>query len=266
VQRAHELPADALILDLEDAVAPAAKHEARATVCKALANGAYAGRPVAVRVNAIGTEWHEEDIAAAARSGASAIVVPKVAGAADIEAVERSLELSGAPGELGIWAMIETPLGVLSASEIAAAGHRLSTLVVGVNDLESELRAQPATDRAPLLASLSLCVLAARAHGRRVLDGVYNDIRDLAGFEAECRQGRALGFDGKTVIHPSQIESCNRAFYPTDAELERARRVIEAYERAAAAGHGVALLDGQIVEHLHVRGARELLATAGLKH
>jgi citrate lyase subunit beta/citryl-CoA lyase len=221
-------------------------------------------RPVAVRVNAIGTEWHEDDIAAAARSGASAVVVPKVGRAADIATVERSLDLAGAPERVRIWAMVETPMAVLHASQIAATGGRLSALVVGTNDLQSELRAQPAADRAPLLTSLSLCVLAARAHGLAVVDGVYNDVHDLAGFEAECRQGRALGFDGKTLIHPAQIEPCNRAFSPSDEEVERARRVIAAYEQAAAEGAGVALLDGQLVEQLHVLSARALLAAAGL--
>jgi citrate lyase subunit beta/citryl-CoA lyase len=267
--KAHDIPADALILDLEDAVAPAAKEDARARVCAAAASGAYGQRTVTIRVNGITTEWHRADVAAAARAGPHAIVVPKVEAAADVHAVERLLDECGAPESMRIWAMLETPPAVLRAAEIASASERLEVLVMGTNDLAAELNAvvgqagpgEPA--RGPLLAALSACVLAARATGRAILDGVYNDVRNPDGFAAECRQGRAFGFDGKTLIHPSQAERCNEAFSPSLAEIEQARRVIEAFEEAERAGSGVATVDGRMIENLHVATARRVLALAG---
>jgi citrate lyase subunit beta/citryl-CoA lyase len=220
--KAREIPADALILDLEDAVAPAAKVEARARVCEAAASGSYGARTVTIRVNAIATEWHRDDVAAAAQAGPHAIVVPKVARAADVHAVEGLLSDADAPDHTRIWAMLETPAAILHASEIAAASERLEVLVMGTNDLAAELYADTAgaePARGPLLAVLSACVLAARATGRTILDGVYNDVRDPEGFAAECRQGRAYGFDGKTLIHPSQVEPCNAAFSPSNSPI-----------------------------------------------
>jgi citrate lyase subunit beta/citryl-CoA lyase len=255
-----ELPADALILDLEDAVAPAAKAQARDRVCDAFASRIYAGRVVTIRLNAIGTPWHDDDLRAAAQAAPAAVVVPKVGSAADVLAIERALDAAGVPASTKIWAMLETPAAVLSAAEIAGAGDRLEVLVMGTNDLAKELHAIPAPVREPLLPSLSLCVLAARANGRAILDGVYNDVRDPDGLEAECLQGRRLGFDGKTLVHPGQIEICNRAFSPSDAEVEHAQRVIEVFEEALRSGSGVATLDGRMIENLHVEEARRVLA------
>jgi citrate lyase subunit beta/citryl-CoA lyase len=267
--KAHEIPSDALILDLEDAVAPAAKADARARVCAAASSGAYGTRTVTIRVNGIATEWHRDDVAAAAQAAPHAIVVPKVDGAADVHAVEQLLRDYSAPEHTRIWAMLETPTAILRAAEIASASDRLEVLVMGTNDLAAELYADPVpTDaaepaRGPLLAALSACVLAARATGRMILDGVYNDVRDPEGFIAECRQGRAYGFDGKTLIHPSQVEPCNEAFSPSAAEVEHAHRVIEAFEEAGRAGSGVVTVDGRMIENLHVATARRVLALAG---
>lgn len=261
--KARELPADALILDLEDAVSPAAKADARERVCAAAASGEYGTRTVTIRVNAIGTEWHDEDVRAAAKAGPDAIVVPKVQSDGDVLAVERALEAAGAGDETAIWAMLETPRAVLAAERIAASSPRLTVLVMGTNDLAAELYAEPGPDRAPLRAALSHCVLAARAAGRSILDGVYNDVRDAEGFAAECRQGRAWGFDGKTLIHPGQVQPCNEAFSPSQDEVEHARRVIAAFEEAQRAGAGVATVEGRLIENLHVATARRVLALAG---
>jgi citrate lyase subunit beta/citryl-CoA lyase len=261
--KARDIPADGLILDLEDAVAPGAKDGARASVCAAVAGGGYGDRTVTIRVNAIATEWHRADVAAAAACGCDAIVVPKVASAADVHGVAGLMRDAGAPERTRIWAMLETPTAILRASEIAAASERLSVLVMGTNDLAAELTVESAPDRGPLLAALSACVIAARASGRAILDGVYNDVRDLDGFRAECRQGRRYGFDGKTLIHPGQVEPCNTAFSPSAEEVTHAHRVIEAFEAAARAGAGVATVDGRMIENMHVASARRVLALAG---
>ena len=263
--KAHDIPADALILDLEDAVAPSAKADARARVCAAAASGAYGSRTVTIRVNAVATEWHRDDVAAAAHAGPHAIVVPKVGEAADVHELEKLLGQAGAPDHTRIWAMLETPAAILRAAEIAAASERLEVLVMGTNDLAAELTADLAgadPPRGPLLAALSACVLAARATGRTILDGVYNDVRDPEGFAAECRQGRSYGFDGKTLIHPSQVDPCNQAFSPSREEVEHAHRVIEAFEEAERAGSGVVTVDGRMIENLHVATARRVLALA----
>lgn len=262
LEKAKELPADSLILDLEDAVAPESKEDARQRVCAAVTSGEYAPRELAVRVNALDTDWHDADLRATAQAGPAAVVVPKVASARDINNIERALELSGAPEHTKIWAMLETPTAILRAEEIAAASDRLTTLVMGTNDLANELHAESAPDRAPLWGGLSWCLLAARASGKAILDGVYNDLSDADGFEAECLQSRRFGFDGKTLIHPKQLEPCNRAFAPSTAEIEHARRVIEAFEQAKAAEEGVATVDGQMIENLHVRNAQRMLVLA----
>ena len=264
--KARDLPADALILDLEDAVAPAAKAEARERVCAAAASGDYGERVVTIRVNAIATEWHGDDVRAAAAAGPDAIVVPKISSAGDVHAVDGLLRDAGAPERTAIWAMLETPAAVLHATEIAGAADRLTVLVMGTNDLAAELYADTAPThplRAPLLGALSSCVLAARARGRTILDGVFNDVRDLDGFAAECRQGRAFGFDGKTLIHPGQVEPCNAAFSPGPDEVAHARRVIDAFEEAERAGAGVVTVDGRMIENLHVATAQRVLALAG---
>ncbi len=263
LEKARSIPADALILDLEDAVAPDAKAEARARVCAAVATGAYGQRELTIRANGIGTPWHDDDLRAIAEAGPDAVVVPKIDSPADVHHVEKALEAAGAPDRTRIWAMVETPVAMLHAEEIAAASERLVVLVMGTNDLAKELHASHVPGRLPLVPGLGLCLLAARATGKVILDGVYNDIKDAAGFEAECRQGREMGFDGKTLIHPSQVEPCNAAFAPDADEVERAGRIIAAYEEAVAEGRGVVTVDGRMVENLHVDEARRVLAIHG---
>ena len=258
LEKAKTLPADALILDLEDAVAPDAKVAARERVCAAV--GSYGSREVAIRVNAAGTPWHADDLRAAGEAGPSAILVPKVNSADEVHAIEKAL--SHAPNHTAIWVMIETPTAVLNCGGIANAAERLTVLVLGTNDLAKEMVAAQVPGRAPLLGPLSMCVLAARATGRVILDGVYNDVRDLDGFAAECRQGRDFGFDGKTLIHPSQVEPCNEIFAPSVDEVSHAHRVIAAFEEAGREGRGVATLDGRLIENLHVADAQRILAFA----
>jgi citrate lyase subunit beta/citryl-CoA lyase len=258
--KAEGLPADALILDLEDAVAPDAKAEARDRVCEAAASDRYGRREVTIRVNGAGTPWHDDDLRAVAAAAPAAVVVPKVESADAVHRVEKALEAGGAPDHTAVWAMLETPVAMLHAEEVARASERLAVLVMGTNDLAKELQAEHVPGRQPLLAGLGLALLAARATGKVILDGVYNDIKDAVGFEAECVQGRQMGFDGKTLIHPSQLEPCNRVFAPTDDEVDRARRIIEAFEQAEAEGRGVVTVDGRMVENLHVEQARRTLA------
>lgn len=258
--KAATLTADALILDLEDAVAPDAKPEARDRVVTAAGSGVYAPREVTIRVNGLDTPWHDDDVAAVATSGADAMVVPKVDGPDDVVRIAAALDRAGAPSSLAIWAMIETPRGVFAARQIADASPRLTTFVLGTNDLVKELQARFVPGRAPLLAVLSQVVLAARATGTVVLDGVFNDLSDDDGFLAECAQGRDLGFDGKTLIHPRQLDGANAAFAPDDDEADWARRVIAAFDEATSAGHGVATVDGRMIENLHVEQAQRTLA------
>ena len=260
LEKAKTIGADALILDLEDAVAPAAKVEARERVCAAAHS--YPDKIVTIRVNSIGTEWHDADIAAAGTAGPDAILVPKVSTPAEVRATERALEAAGAPPTTKIWAMLETPLAALQAYEICSASDRLEVLVMGTNDLLKELYAVASPDRAPLLSGLSLCLLGARAAGKQIVDGVYNDVKNLEGFEAECLQGKQLGFDGKTLIHPAQVEPCNRMFSPSAEEVEYSQRVISAFEEAEAAGSGVVTVDGRMIENLHVETARRILSLA----
>jgi citrate lyase subunit beta/citryl-CoA lyase len=263
LSKARTLPADALILDLEDAVAPDAKTEARQRVCAAVGSGAYGRRELVIRVNGLDTPWHADDVRAVAEAGPDAVLVPKVNSAAEVHAIERALEDAGAPGRTAIWAMVETPVAMLHAEALSGASERLAVLVMGTNDLAKELHAEHVPGRAPLLGALSLALLAARATGKVILDGVYNDVRDLAGFEAECLQGRQLGFDGKTLIHPGQLEPCNRIFAPSEADLAGAREIIEAFEQARRDGRGVVTVSGRMIENLHVDNARRVLALAG---
>jgi citrate lyase subunit beta/citryl-CoA lyase len=257
LEKAKTLPADALILDLEDAVAPDSKVDARKRVCAAVSSGDYGRREVAIRVNGLDTPWHADDIRAAAEAGPDAVLVPKVNSRADVRAIEQAL--AAAPDHTAIWAMIETPIAMLHAESIAQESERLTVLVMGTNDLAKELHADHVPGRAPLLGALSLALLAARATGKVILDGVYNDVRDLAGFEAECLQGKQFGFDGKTLIHPSQLEPCNRIFAPSPDEIAQSRRIIDAFEQA---GRGVVTVDGKMIEHLHVANAQRVLALA----
>jgi citrate lyase subunit beta/citryl-CoA lyase len=262
IEKARTLEADGLILDLEDAVAPAAKPEARARVVEALRAGGFGYREVAVRVNGLATPWGADDVAAVARARPDALVLPKVESAAQVHAAEAALAGAGAPARLALWCTIETPRGVLAVAEIAAASPRVSCLVAGTSDLVKDLGARHTPGRAEVLTSLALIVLAARAWGLAALDGVHLDLADDAGFEASCRQGRDLGFDGKTLVHPRTIAAANHAFAPDAAELEEARRVIAAHAAAEAAGQGVVVVDGRLVEALHVEAARRRVALA----
>ncbi len=260
LEKAKGLPADAIIFDLEDAVAPDAKPSAREAAAAAAASGEYGRRELTIRVNAIGTEWHDDDLVAAAQAGPDGVVVPKVNSADEVHALVAALEKAGAPERTKLWAMIETPVAILRAHEIAAASDRLACFVMGTNDLVKELYAEHVPGRAPVLTSLSLALLAARAAGVAILDGVYNNVKDAEGFAAECRQGREFGFDGKTVIHPGQVEAANEAFSPSEQAIEDARGILQAWE--AADGSGVVTYNGRMVENLHVESARRTLAIA----
>ena len=263
LEKARDLPADGLIFDLEDAVAPAAKESARAVVAAALAEGGYGGRELVLRVNGSDTPWGHVDLAAAATMPIHAVLLPKVENPDRVALTVSLLAEFGAPEGLAIWCMLETPRGILYAREIAGASPRLAALVLGTSDLTKDLHAFLTRDRLSLITSLSLAILAARAHGLAVLDGVHLDLADDEGFEAACRQGRALGFDGKTLIHPKQIAAANAAFAPSPEEVEWSRRIIAAHGEAAAAGKGVVLVEGRLIENLHVENARWLLALAG---
>lgn len=263
LEKARTLPADGLIFDLEDAVAPEAKEGARTIVAAALAGGGYGDRELVIRVNAIDTPWGHADLAAAATMPIDAVLLPKVENPDRVALAVALLDGFGAPERLAVWCMLETPRGILYVREIAAASPRLAALVLGTSDLTKNLHALPTRDRLPLITSLSLAILAARAHGLAILDGVHLDLADDEGFAAACRQGRELGFDGKTLIHPKQIAAANAAFAPTPEEVEWSRRIIAAHSEAAAAGKGVVLVEGRLIENLHVENARRLLALAG---
>ena len=260
LEKAKSLPTDAIIFDTEDSVSPDMKAVARDKVAAAAASGEYGGRELTIRVNSIETEWFEDDLRSAAAAGPSGVVVPKVNSAADVAKVESILESAGAPDHTRIWAMLETPAAVEHAVEIATSSERLAVLVMGTNDLAKELRAGLLPGRHPLLWGLGRCVNAARLAGKVILDGVYNDVKDPEGFAAECRQGAEMGFDGKTLIHPTQVEPCNTAFAPSEDEVEYSRRVIEAFEAGMAEGKGVVTVDGKMIENLHVDNARRALA------
>jgi citrate lyase subunit beta / citryl-CoA lyase len=262
LEKAKGLAADALILDLEDAVAPDAKAEARDRVCAAAQSGEYGRREITIRANGADTEWYEADVAAIAAAGPDALLVPKVGSADEVHAIERALEAGGAPDRTRIWVMVETPSAVRNAYEIASASERLSVLVVGTNDLAKELRAEHVPGRAPLVTALQQLVVGAREGGKVIVDGVYNDLDDADGFAAECLQGRQFGMDGKTLIHPKQLEAANRVFAPSEDEVEHARTVIDAFEEAEREGRGVVTVNGRMVENLHVEQARETVARA----
>ncbi len=256
LEKARDLPADAIIFDLEDAVAPDEKVAARVTLADALAEGGYGARLKIVRINGFDTEWGRADAQAfAAHAGADAVLVPKVSQPADLDAV------AAITGQKPLWAMMETALGMLNAADIAAH-PRLEGMVMGTNDLAKELGSRFRPDRLALQTGLGLCLLAARAHGRLIVDGVYNAFKDDEGLRAECEHGRDMGFDGKTLIHPAQLDIANAAFAPSEAEVTLARRQIEAFAEAQAAGQGVAVVDGRIVENLHIVTAKAVLAKA----
>ncbi|MFY3434515.1 CoA ester lyase [Achromobacter sp. SLBN-14] len=262
LDKARTLDADALILDLEDAVAPDAKEQARTQVAAALREGGYGRRECIVRVNALDTPWGLDDVRAIAQAGAHAVLLPKVESPAQLAALAQALDAAGAPAGLPLWAMAETPLGFLRLDAIAGGHARLAAIVVGTSDLVKDLHARHTPSRDETLLARSLAVMAARAHGLAVLDGVHLDLNDDAGLQDACRQGRDQGFDGKTLIHPRQIAAANAAFAPTPEELDTARRRLEAWTAAQAEGKGVAVVNGALVENLHAQEAERVLALA----
>jgi citrate lyase subunit beta/citryl-CoA lyase len=262
LEKARTLPADSLILDLEDAVAPDAKELARKQVCEAVAAGGFGMREVLVRVNALSTRWGYEDIAMAAKSGADGLLLPKVESADAIRHMEAIMRANDAPESMRIWAMMETPRSILESQRIAESTPRMEGLVMGTSDLAKELDCAHTHERLPFIVSLGLCLLAARAAGLAILDGVYLDLNDEAGFESACRQGQELGFDGKTLIHPKQLGPCNKVFTPKPEDVAWSRRIIEAHAAAAARGEGVVVVEGKLVENLHVESARRVVGMA----
>jgi len=262
LEKARDLPADVLILDLEDAVAPERKEDARAQVIAAIAAGGYGERELLVRCNALDTPWGAEDLRALAGAGADGLVLSKVNSAADVQAAARLLDEAGAPGEPALWIMAETARCILDIDAVAGAHRRLRGILMGTSDLARECRIRHTPDRAGFITTLSLCVLAARAHGLEVLDGVHLDLDDDEGLARQCEQGRDLGFDGKTLIHPKQLAAANAAFAPAPAAIARARKIIAAWQDASAAGKAVVVVDGRLVENLHVQEAERDLALA----
>lgn len=262
LDKGRTIAADGLILDLEDAVAPDAKEIARGQIRDALKAGGYGRREIVVRVNGLATPWGRDDLAEAGAFGADAILLPKIENADAIREAESILNARGAPVGLPIWCMIETPLGVLNAKDIACTSPRVGCLVMGTSDLAKDLNAAHTRERLPMLTSLGLCVLAARAAGIAILDGVHLDLNDDEGFKFSCRQGRELGFDGKTLIHPKTVDAANEIFAPSDSELAWARKIIAAHAEAEKAGKGVVVVDGRLVENLHVLAAKHQVALA----
>ena len=266
LEKARELPADALILDLEDAVAPEAKAQARDAVFKALKNGGFGDREVLVRINGLDTRWWVEDLDVIAAAKPDAVLVPKISNPGQLEDLAARIVDMGTDPHVRVWAMMETPLAMLNVGEIAAAAldseTRLTGFVMGTNDLAKDTRARLVPGRAPMLPWLMNCIAAARAYGLEILDGVYNDLGNAEGFAEECRQARDLGFDGKTLIHPRQIEPCNDAFSPSPQEVEAARKMIAAFELPENRDKGVVQIDGRMVERLHAEMAKQTVAIA----
>ncbi|MCG8356067.1 MAG: CoA ester lyase [Kiloniellales bacterium] len=262
LEKGRSLPADALILDLEDAVSADAKMQARSNVVAAIAEGGYGHRELVVRVNAFATPWGYEDLVAVSASKADAVLLPKVESPAVVRQAEAVLAANNAPESMEIWAMMETPLGMLHAEAIAGASPRLGCLVMGTSDLAKDLHASHTRDRMPMITSLGLCLLAARAYGLDILDGVHLDLRDDEGLAHSCAQGVAFGFDGKTLIHPRTIEIANRAFSPSDEEVDWSHKIIAAHAEAMAQGKGVAVYEGKLIENLHVENAQRIVAMA----
>ncbi|MCA1300239.1 HpcH/HpaI aldolase/citrate lyase family protein [Stappia indica] len=266
LEKARSLDVDALILDLEDAVAPDAKDLARQQVAEAVAAGGYGHREVVIRVNGAGTPWGEADLEAAIAAGPDAILLPKVSTPADLERAAHKVNAAKAPAGLALWAMMETPLAMLNAREIAAAAAnpetRLACFIMGTNDLAKETRARLVPGRAPMRPWLMACVAAARAHGLDIIDGVYNDLSDADGFAAECREGAEMGMDGKTLIHPKQVEACNAAFSPDAAEVAQARKIIAEFEKPENASKGALQVDGRMVERLHAEMGERVVRIA----
>ena len=262
LEKSRSLSADALIFDLEDAVAPDAKAMARTQVIQAVEAGGYAKREIFVRTNGLNTPWGYDDLVAVAKAGPDAVLLPKVESAETVRQAESVLESHGARPDLALWCMMETPRAMLHAEEIADASPRLGGLVMGTSDLAKDLQAQHTAMRLPLITALGLCLLAARAARIAILDGVFLDLNDHEGFVDSCRQGAELGFDGKTLIHPKQLAAANEVFAPSEDELRLSRRIIDAYAQAEAEGKGVVLVDGKLIERLHVDHAKRVVALA----
>lgn len=262
LEKAKTLPADALILDLEDAVAPDAKSDARAMIAEAVNSGGYGNRYLLVRLNGFDTDWGKDDLAGIAACKPDALLLPKVGSALDIQAAEAMMVAHPNFKDTKIWAMMETPMGILNAADIAAASPRLGGFVLGTNDLVKDMQALHTPERAPVLTALSMSIMAARANGLICIDGVYNDIKNPEGFRSQAEQGRALGMDGISLIHPSQIDPANDVYAPSDADLEEARAYVAAYDEAISQGKAVAVVNGRIVENLHVENAKRLLSMA----
>jgi len=266
IDKARTLPVDGVILDLEDAVAPDAKAQARAQVVEAVKQGGFGSREVMIRINGLDTPWSSDDLTAAAAAGPHAIVVPKVSTVEQLEMIGQRLLDMKADHKTRIWAMIETPAAIFNILALASEAHdsetRLAGFIMGTNDLAKETRARQVPGRAPMVSWLATCVLAARAHGIEILDGVYNDLGNAEGFVAECAQARDLGFDGKTLIHPGQLDACNATFTPPAAEVEHARKILAAFAKPENASRGAIQLDGRMVERLQAEIARKTIAIA----
>jgi citrate lyase subunit beta/citryl-CoA lyase len=262
LEKGRGLAADGLILDLEDAVAPDAKERARSQITDALNEGGYGHRELIVRVNAMDTPWGKEDIAAMATSGAHGILLTKVDSAAMVQEAEALMAASNAPDDMTIWTMMETPLGILHSEEIAFSSPRMGAFVLGTSDLAKDLHCAHTRERLPLITSLELCMLAARAAGIAVIDGVHLDLADDEGFEYSCRQGQEMGFDGKTLIHPKTIEMANNVYAPSEDDLQWSRTIIAAHGQAEKEGQGVIVVEGKLIENLHVENAKRLVAMA----
>lgn len=262
LEKSRKLATDAIIFDLEDAVSPSVKTQARSNILEQLNKGGFGKRQLAIRVNALNSSWGYDDLVAAAKSGATAVLIPKVESADNVRQTETILVENGAPENLEIWCMMETPRGMLHAEEIASASKRMRTLVIGTSDLAKDLGASHTRERMPFLTSLSLCILAARAADVAILDGVHLDLEDNEGFEFACKQGLELGFDGKTLIHPKTIDISNQIFSPSVEDIEWAKRIIIAFEEAQARGEGIVVVDGKLIENLHIEGARRTLLLA----
>ena len=262
IEKARTVPADAVILDLEDAVAPDAKREARLLVCNAVREGGFGQREVVIRVNGLNTPWGYADLVAASTAKADALLLPKTENVESVRQAETVMAANDAPDDLSIWCMMETPRAILNAEAIAGASPRVRCFVMGTSDLTKDLHALHTRDRLPMMTALGLCLLAARAFNLAILDGVHLDLEDVEGFERACAQGRDLGFDGKTLIHPKTIDVANRIFAPTAAEIDWSRRIIAAHAEAAKQGRGIVVVDGKLIENLHVLNARRVVELA----
>jgi (3S)-malyl-CoA thioesterase len=262
LEKAQSLPTDGIIFDLEDAVAADMKSESRGFVAKSLRESDFGNRALMVRINGFETEWAMDDLTEIMSCSPEAILLPKVNSAADVQKLEMILNAEPKCAHTSIWAMMETPLSILNAKEIAGASKRMQGIVLGSNDLIKDLNAKPTPNREPLITAMGMCLLAARAYGLMCIDGVYNAFRDVAGLRRECEQGRILGFDGKSLLHPDQLAPTNEIYRPSETEIDLAKRQMAAFQEAEAMGKGIAVLDGQIVENLHIVSARALLAKA----